>query len=158
MTVDLSTFAVFTGIFSDLSSVGAALSSLGGRGDQERRTQLVEQIESLSQRLYRINGLHAEALQHCAALESEVVELRHFEMERERYVLHQWSSGALTYRVKPEAQGEEPVHHLCPACYAQAVKSLLQPAGFESHHRALRCCKCREIYLVEAQQGECFTF
>ena len=158
MAIDLSTIAAFSGIFSDLTNVGAAISSLGGVGDKERRTQLVEQVDSLSHRLYRINSLHAQTLQHCAALESEVVELRYFEVERERYVLHQWPSGALTYRVKPEAQGEEPDHHLCPACYAQAVKSLLQPAGIEKGHRALRCQKCHEVYLIEVQRMQCETF
>lgn len=40
-----------------------------------------------------------------------------WDAEKQRYHLTEVGLGGLAYRLKPEAQGAEPVHSICPSCY-----------------------------------------
>jgi len=68
---------------------------------QQERSSLVEKIKEL---------------------EAEIVNLKRWDAEKERYKLIEVGSGAYAYVITSEAQGSEPEHLLCPTCYEHAKK------------------------------------
>ncbi len=75
------------------------------------------------------------------ALRDEIDRLRSWEQEKSRYELHAIKDGTLVYSLK--ADQDEPPHSLCPNCFAQARKSILQLDKLH-HHLAQRlvCYDC----------------
>lgn len=59
-------------------------------------------------------------------LEKEIVELKNWDRERERYQLATVTRGIFAYRVKPGMESDEPPHELCANCFDQGKKSILQ--------------------------------
>ena len=68
----------------------------------------------------------AALLQKIDALEKEVARLETWEAEKQRYELKDAGGGALAYALKEEARGSEPPHWICPQCYQDGKKSILQ--------------------------------
>ncbi len=66
-------------------------------------------------------------------LEEELVKLRDWENEKSKYRLEDIGGRAFVYAYQPPAKGPGDVHHwLCPTCYEDARKSILQLKGKES--------------------------
>lgn len=61
---------------------------------------------------------------------------------RQRYTLAALANGARVLALRPEYEGEEPDHYLCPDCGAKGNRSYLQPQG-----NALRCNPCDLLFL-----------
>jgi hypothetical protein len=91
----------------ELQSVilGAQSSAIAGQSEQYA---LLEKIRELTAKL--------------AALEA-------WETEQERYQLTDFGGGTLVYVLKPDRANGEPSHRLCPACFQNGNKSILQNRG-----------------------------
>ena len=59
-------------------------------------------------------------------LEKEIMRLKDWSAEKQRYELADTGQGTLAYRVKVGMEEGEPAHWLCPTCYQKSEKSLLQ--------------------------------
>jgi hypothetical protein len=62
-------------------------------------------------------------------LEEQIVRLKDWEAERQRYQLTAIDRGAFAYMQKPGMDGGEPPHWLCTNCFEQGKRSLLQSRG-----------------------------
>ena len=59
-------------------------------------------------------------------LEAELMKREDWAAEQERYTLHAVDSGAFVYALQPGVETAEPPHWLCPQCFQQQRKSILQ--------------------------------
>ncbi|MGL5799273.1 MAG: hypothetical protein ACRCYN_04290 [Plesiomonas sp.] len=84
-------------------------------------------------------------------LENELKALKSSAVERSRYELHALPVGSVVYRLKPEHQNAELSHYLCPVCFGNNIKSMLQVGGNENWHTTLRCLRtdCQAVFLHE---------
>lgn len=73
-------------------------------------------------------------------LEKEVTDLKAWEAEKQRYELKNFEWGVFAYRLKPEAQGSEPVHLLCTNCFQHGRKSILQGTAEMNMARRIHAC------------------
>ena len=71
-------------------------------------------------------------LERVRKLEAEVAEAKAWEAEKQRYQLQEFPAGALAYVLKPEAANGEPPHRICPNCYQEGHKSILQTTAKHS--------------------------
>lgn len=112
-------------------------------------------ICDVQQQLLTTQADYSAILRKVDNLESEVADLKRWEQEKERYGLHELAPGTLVYRVKPAMQGGEPVHDLCPNCYQQGIKSILQNNGVQGWHETKICPRpnCKATFL--AKRIEC---
>lgn len=62
-------------------------------------------------------------------LEQEIVRLKDWAAERDRYELVEADRGAFAYMLKEGMRGTEPAHWLCTSCYDGGKKSIMQPQG-----------------------------
>lgn len=93
------------------------------------------------------------------ALEHEMKALKRSVVELSRYALHPLPVGSLVYRLKPEHQHSEPSHYLCPICFGNNIKSILQVGGNENGHTTLRCLRadCQVMLLNERITQNIYT-
>lgn len=74
-------------------------------------------------------------------LEGTIAEYDNWETEKDRYELHEIMRGSFAYRLSEEST--EPEHFICPNCYEDRQKSILQiDAVFVHATRKLSCSRC----------------
>jgi hypothetical protein len=124
----------------DLIAIGQGLNALKGASDLIKiivglrdSAKLLETTVDLNQQILSAQKALADAQTEQATLvetirqrEEEIARLKTWETEKQRYRLIEVAPGALAYVVKPQAQGSEPEHLICPTCYERAQKSVLQ--------------------------------
>lgn len=98
-------------------------------------------IIQLQDKVISAQSTHSAILARLDELEQEVMKMDRFEKEAARYELAATKAGAAVYALKAEDDRGEPHHCLCPNCYADRKKSILQPSG-----RRLECPHCKARY------------
>ncbi len=142
--MDLSAFAAVTGGLQQVYQSAKALLELKVETEVAMRINaLVGQLGEVSGKFLAAQAAHMTCQERAMDLEKELSRLKDFEAEKARYVLSDQGSNALTYTLRQEHQGEEPLHHLCCQCYAEATKSILQFARLERSDRVLACPRCK---------------
>jgi hypothetical protein len=94
---------------------------------------------------------HSDLIERVHALEAEVARLETWESEKQRYELKEHGSrGAMAYALKEGVEPPAPTHSICPDCYEQRKKSILQPVKhFVGRAESLECNVCGwETYTV----------
>lgn len=82
-------------------------------------------------------------LERIRNLEAEVAEAKAWEAEQQRYELKEFPTGALAYVLKPEAANGEPPHRICPNCYQERHKSILQTYAKVRGGESVECPRCK---------------
>ena len=88
-------------------------------------------------------GEQARLLARVKELEEETKRIEYWEKDKARYELTD-RVGNKVYQLREGSRQEgEPVHFLCPTCYENGVKSLLQVCNItdKANSRCLRCDK-----------------
>lgn len=94
-------------------------------------------------KLLEVQSSYATALDRIRELESKVADLQKWDLEKSRYTLCESSPGTYTYRLNPSDSQGEPMHELCPQCFENGVKSILQAAAPAHGHKTLACPRCK---------------
>ena len=76
-------------------------------------------------------------------LETKIVKLDAWESEKKRYELREFPTGVLAYVLKENDQSSEPPHRVCPQCYQESHKSLLQTTTRHSGGEIVECPRCK---------------
>ena len=86
------------------------------------------------------------------ALEEKLMQREDWKAQQERYVLQAVAPTAVAYVLKPGMESAEPPHWLCPQCFMQHRKSVLQFAGrppeFQATYCRWACSTCGHALLV----------
>lgn len=78
-------------------------------------------------------------------LESENKRLLDWSDKKNRYELFRVIDRFTTYRLKEEYIGApDPVHHICPACFQEGKKTILQPSH-AGRFFTINCMNCGEL-------------
>ncbi|RHW21893.1 hypothetical protein [Pseudomonas jilinensis] len=115
-----------------------------------KTTELNERLGGALQQLIAAQTDYLALLSEKDKLKTELVKLKDWAHEQERYQLHQTEAGGLLYRVKPAMQGSEPEHSLCAQCYQQGIKSILQPSADIGRFKMLKCHACDSDIQLQA--------
>jgi hypothetical protein len=134
--------------FAGLSALKTAFDLAKGLKDIDDATRRNAAVIELQEKLLTAQSTQAELLERISTLENKVASFETWNAEKQRYELKPFGSG-FAYVVKPEAQGSEPLHQLCPNCYARGKKSILARLPTNTARQALgmgtvyRCSECR---------------
>jgi hypothetical protein len=126
-----------------LTQIGSALGALQTasnivknwtslRSDAERSAKLIElnsQIMAAQTSAIQANAAQTALIEEVGSLKTRLADFETWDTEKERYELKDASSGAVVYALKRNTGSAEPSHWLCPNCYQNRKKSILQPAG-----------------------------
>jgi hypothetical protein len=84
-----------------------------------------------------------------AELEQEIVRLKDWSAEQERYQLVDIWRGSVAYMPKPEMDEGEPAHWLCSNCFNQRRKSFLVFQGQVGPNAHYKCGSCNATMTVD---------
>lgn len=129
-----------------LGDISAGLNSLKAASDilkglsaantlaaiNEVKIGLQERVMEAREALATAQEAQSMALHRIRELEQEIVELKDWEREKQRYELKAIDRGAFAYMLKPGMQNGEPPHWLCPNCFSKRQKSFFQFKGQDS--------------------------
>ena len=114
-----------------------------------KASELYRLLSEVQQELFTSQAEQATLTRRIRDLEAEIDHLKHWKNEKERYELKELAPGTFVYRLKPGLEPSEPVHDLCPHCYQQGVKSILQGAGLSQGRKVFVCPHCKASFLSE---------
>jgi len=93
---------------------------------REKAIELQSIIISLNSDMFSMQAQYGAVLQANQALEQKIAELEQWETEAARYELKEIVPAVFVYAIKPESATAEPSHWICPDCYQNKRKSILQ--------------------------------
>lgn len=139
-----------------LSSLKAASDILKGLNAVNTKTlindvklPLQEHILGAQQALAAAQETQATLTQRIRDLEQEIVHLKDWECEKQRYQLQAIDVGVFAYMPKPGMENGEPPHWLCANCFNRGQKAFLQfkgrdrrPIGGRGEHSNYGCDIC----------------
>ncbi len=108
------------------------------------KIDLQQHILDAQDALAAVKQEQLDATEYIRKLEAEVVRLKDWSSERERYALKKFYPGTLSYVLKPEMSGSEPAHMLCKHCFDQTKKGTLQATSrVDQRYRIFVCSGCK---------------
>jgi hypothetical protein len=149
-------------ISAGLSSLKAATDILKGLNAastqaaiNEVKIGLQEKIFDAREALSAAQEAQAACLKKVRELEAQIVQLKDWEGEKQRYHLQAIDSGVVAYMPKPGMENGEPPHWLCANCFSRGQKSYLQfkgqdrtPTGSRGDHSTYGCDTCKAAVKV----------
>ncbi len=109
---------------------------------------LHRKISSLQQEMISLKEEHIALLDFKCEAIKEGFQLTKDESWKDNYSLHETTSGVMVYISKPQPDPPTPVHHICPNCYENGIKSILQPdnSAMQFIKHDFICPKCDEFF------------
>jgi hypothetical protein len=119
-----------SGALGALQSASNIIKTLAGlRSESERSAKLIElqsQIMTAQTSAIQANTAQTTLVDRVRQLEAEIARLETWSTEKQRYELKSLRPGSFAMALKADAQGSEPIHYLCQACYEGEKKFVLQ--------------------------------
>jgi hypothetical protein len=148
-----------------IAEIGAAVQSFRVLSDMVQTNRTLRNFNELVTAVYEVNAKlrtvqsgalvaqeqHAMLTQRIRELEQEIVELKHWDCEKEYYQLTQLAPGVFVYALKPGIAQDEPPHNLCTNCFDQGQKSILQSCEPGSEITLYGCPRCKTKLRIDHQ-------
>jgi hypothetical protein len=110
-------------------------------------------IFSAQSAMIELQAKHQELLDETDTLKKQLIEMEDWKAESQKYSLIEMVEGVFVYALKPDQKDTAPPHWLCPNCYQNKKKSILQ---FEysptAHNNSFKCSQC-SLQLVDHTNG-----
>lgn len=143
----------------DPTSISAALSSLKAARDIAKAmldlkvgSEVQLKVIELQSLILAAQEQAMEAQERMRSLEAEMQRIRNWESESERYELRSLGEGKLAYRLRDDKADGEPQHWICPNCFQDQQKSILQREDWDTYS-SYRCQRCNnEIHVSNGRQ------
>ena len=143
----------------DMGSISAAVTSLRAASEivktiaslhtageiQAKAVELNQKILDAQHQVFEANAAQSALLEQVRQLEAELTRAKDWEKQRERYKLVAPFPGCMVYALQKSHSDDEPPHYICPACFQQGRKSILQSrpgAGSGIRFAHLKCTAC----------------
>ena len=113
-------------------------------------------VIELQEQILSAQAQQATLISRVSELEEKVRGFETWDAEKQRYEMHELGRGTMAYRRKADTQPTEPAHFICPDCYQNGDKSILQhvirhPGRCDVRH----CQRCGwEAYVSGAWTSE----
>lgn len=109
------------------TSIGKALVDLKVEGEVRTKVSAInDALFEAQRRMLEAQDSHAEMAKKVQELEEALKQYERWEQEKKRYQLAKTDAGTLLYRLRADCLDGEPEHDLCPVCFQDEVKSILQ--------------------------------
>lgn len=140
-----------------IAEVATGLSSLKAALDIAKGLNVISDAVALNDAKISLQGAIIEAqgsllsaqeaqtanLKRIDELETRIMQLDAWEREKERYELKEFPAGPMVYQLKASDQSGEPPHRICPQCYQERHKAILQTVARHSNGEMVDCPRCK---------------
>ena len=122
---------------------------IGIKVDENVKAKVAElQAAIMSAQSRALDALAAQAAQQeeIRSLKAEAAEREEWLSQAKRYALKQFSGGALCYELKSEEAAGEPAHCICPKCFQERHRSILQMTSKTAGEEMVECPRCKASF------------
>lgn len=120
-------------------------SALVDARDATKRNELVIEFQSsmldLQAKMFAINSTYEGLLTVKKDIEAELMKLKDWEVEKEKYYLSRIRDSVFVYTLKESENSSSPNHWLCPNCFEERTKSIITKRS--EHGNTYTCFKCK---------------
>jgi hypothetical protein len=109
-------------------------------------------ILDAQQGLFAAQEVQTASTRKVAELEQEIVRLKDWSAEKERYHLVDVWQGSVAYMPKPGMENGEPAHWLCSNCFNQGRKSFLSVQGHMGPNTIWKCNGCAGTMMINSRE------
>jgi hypothetical protein len=139
-----------SGLLTSLQALKELVSSISATHDRVRLDNTLiavnEAIMSAHEKAIAAQEAYSTLDKTRCDLEKRVREFETWEREAQRYELKDFGGSTFAYVVKEAMQGSEPPHSICPTCYENKKKSILQFVGIKHSQQYFLCPVCDRTY------------
>lgn len=131
-------------IFAGMSGFSAMLNAAKTIRDMDNAVARNTAVLALQGQIFASQEEYATLRTKVSELEKELARFETWESDKQRYELKpHGEGGALAYALKEGVEPPEPPHSLCPDCYQQRKRSILQTERYDGGRAiALVCHVC----------------
>jgi hypothetical protein len=134
-------------VFAGIGAIKTAFDIARGLKDINDATIRNAAVIELQEKLLTAQSTQSALLDRIGDLEKEVVDLKAWDGEKQRYKLTEVSADVLAYTMRPGMENGEPFHMLCANCYEHGRKSILQATQeLRARRRVHKCHSCKADY------------
>ncbi len=148
----LGTAAAGATVLKDTNALFNQARELLAPGSQKLpRDEVIGLLSQMAEKLLKAQLAQAEVLNVLNELERTIVAAKQIEDERQRYELVMTPGDSIVLALKPGDPKGEPPHFLCPSCFEDGKKRILQPLG-----RAIarsECHGCGKEFRMDPPEG-----
>jgi hypothetical protein len=109
-----------------LGALKSAFDIAKGLKDIDNAARINAAVIELQEKILSAQSAQTDLVEIVGALKSRVVELEAWDTDKQRYELKEIQTGVTAYALKEGMEGTEPTHYLCPNCYTNNKKKILQ--------------------------------
>lgn len=153
--------AVAVGLKPLVDLAQSVLNLAGSGKGREQALELYGRIVAAHQGALAAQAAQVALVKEKQALEAELAKFEEWDREKERYELQKVGDGSFVYTVKESKSAGGPAHSICPNCYEQRQRSILQSSGTsrQTGKETLRCLRCNASIVVNhGGAGHAATF
>jgi hypothetical protein len=129
-------------VFAGLGALKTAFDIAKGLKDIDDATRRNAAVIELQEKILAAQQSQSSLIETARELEKEVVQLKAWEADKQRYELTALSTGIVAYALKPSMSNGEPAHYLCANCFASGKKSYLQQHIRGQYYDKFKCQGC----------------
>ena len=137
-------FSALLAAIPGLAKAGADIASASD--EAKRNAQLVQFgniIIQLQTSIMAVQNQNSSLLRDKDELEKQLVAMKNWEVEKQRYTLTAIWDGAMAYALKESMRGGEPAHWLCTNCFRDGKKSILNETVNAKNFHSASCPVCK---------------
>ena len=147
--MDMTSIAAAASSLKAAADIAKALSQLKSDADiQSKVIDLQREILSAQSSALTAQSEQFSMLERIRELEKEVARTKAWEETKQRYRMHEPTSGTFVYALKEMSEGTEPSHWICAHCYNDGAASILQLKTAGIAHDHYSCPKCKTEFKV----------
>jgi hypothetical protein len=150
--------AEVTAAFTSLNAAKGIIQGMDALRSEEQLRNVKIELQGLvldaQQGLFSAQQEQTAATERIRALEAEIVRMKDWTAETQRYERADTGNGTIAYRLKAGMESGEPPHWLCPQCFLEGKPSILQPEKYAGGTTVLhRCNSCKTALVTRGQMG-----
>jgi DNA-directed RNA polymerase subunit M/transcription elongation factor TFIIS len=136
-----------------LGALKTAFDMAKGLKDIDNAVSRNAAVIELQEKILTAQQAQSALIERVDKLEKEVAGFEAWDAEKNRYQLKDFGGGTFAYELKPAEARGEPMHRICPACYEQRHRSILQ-FGFRDQmgDEAYDCVVCKTRFRFGRQR------
>jgi hypothetical protein len=142
-------------VMAGLSAIKSAFDIAKGLKDIDDTARRNSAVIELQEKILAAQSALSALIQQVSDLEKEVIRLKAWDTDKQRYKLTEVGYGMTTYTPKEGMENGEPPHHLCANCYHDHFKSIMQPETRNPGEcKVMVCHRCgSDLYISGAREA-----
>jgi Zn-dependent M16 (insulinase) family peptidase len=131
----ITAFGVFSAATQSIKTAADTGSSLRAllANDKTASKEVKEKLSALLDEIIAAKQINIQVIDAVSALKTELDKYQRFDQLLARYQLTETAVGFMVYKVKKNADIDEPEHYICPNCVEDKIRSILQgPSDYKS--------------------------